>query len=348
MLRESNASINRGTMDESRRPQPQEQMYCVEHPDELVNYYCFQCNCSNICAECVIHGTHKNHDVQTIKKAYPTVCAKLEDLKSSVNSKIEDLINAQHKLDGGKKDIHDQVNSVKKRISDAFTDLRDNIDRKEQELLREADDFSDQNVKQIDHLLRLANGRAMNLSEHTQAIKEALNMYDHHSACEFYCKNYQQIKESNTSDLPQLDQIAGQTHKRFQISVHNINDILEGLHNYKLNIASLHLDINQPLDNSQSQQRREERGKGTNGGLNSQSPYDLGYKNSSGLKSSVAKTMNKIKQNLVVSERPQQQYYDYKASKGSAYKNPAMSQGYYNSRVYDEEDDEEDYMFMNR
>ena len=76
--------------------------YWAEHPDEFVNYYCFQCQCSNICAEWVIHGTHKGHDVQTIKKAYPLICSKLEDLKTNVNSKIEELITSQQKMEASK------------------------------------------------------------------------------------------------------------------------------------------------------------------------------------------------------------------------------------------------------
>ncbi len=146
--------------------------YCLEHTDELINYYCFQCNVGNICAECVIHGTHKGHDVQTLKKAYPLICSKLEDLKGSVHSKIEELISSQQKLDNGKKEIESQVGSIKKRISDTVKELKENIDRKEQELMREADEFSEANTKQVDHPLRLANGRAMNLSEHIQSIKE--------------------------------------------------------------------------------------------------------------------------------------------------------------------------------
>ena len=83
-------------------PQPHHQkqpVYCQEHPDELVNYFCFQCNIGNICAEWVIHGSHHGHDVQTIKKG---ICTRLEDLKANVSEKIEELLAAHKKIDMGK------------------------------------------------------------------------------------------------------------------------------------------------------------------------------------------------------------------------------------------------------
>ena len=101
-----NNEFKRESADYSKRqvkntPQ-QKGIYCAEHTDELINYFCFQWNCSNIWAEWVIHGSHKGHDVQTIKKAYPVVCSKLEDLKTNINEKIEEISNSQNKLDSSK------------------------------------------------------------------------------------------------------------------------------------------------------------------------------------------------------------------------------------------------------
>ena len=47
--------------------------FCIEHPDEEISYYCFDCLANCICPECVIHGAHKNHDVLTVKKSFPIV-----------------------------------------------------------------------------------------------------------------------------------------------------------------------------------------------------------------------------------------------------------------------------------
>ena len=189
----------------------------------------------------------------------------------------------------------------------------------------------------------------MNLKEHIQSIKQIVNQYDHFGAWDFYSKYYNQIKESNNSDLPQLEAITAQTQSKFQINVQNMNQIMESLQAFKLEVGSLHLEVNSLSKDSTGLRKSavayEERGK-----MNSmQSPniFEIGYKNNSSLKSSVAKTMNKIKQNLVVSDQ-KQQYYDFKPTKGSSFRNPANEKQLYENPPFEEDHDEEDFNFINR
>lgn len=42
---------SRETLGNAKRTTNSEQIYCTEHPDEFINYFCFQCNSGNICAE---------------------------------------------------------------------------------------------------------------------------------------------------------------------------------------------------------------------------------------------------------------------------------------------------------
>ena len=64
---------------------------CRHHPDEFVNYFCFTCHCPPICSECVIHGVHQGHSVQTIRKAFPHIQEDLEQLQSQTCQKLEEL-----------------------------------------------------------------------------------------------------------------------------------------------------------------------------------------------------------------------------------------------------------------
>ena len=83
----SQQSYNAGATNTSRRSEHPgvgrhmrpERDPCAEHPDEEVSYFCFDCMCV-VCSECVVHGIHKNHDVSTLKKAYPQIMANLDDL----------------------------------------------------------------------------------------------------------------------------------------------------------------------------------------------------------------------------------------------------------------------------
>lgn len=65
---------------------------CREHPEEEVNYFCFDCQTSApVCSECVIHGIHKGHNVATLKKAYPQIVGKVEELQLSLGSRVDEL-----------------------------------------------------------------------------------------------------------------------------------------------------------------------------------------------------------------------------------------------------------------
>ena len=245
--------------------------------------------------------------------------------------------------------MSEQVGNIKKRISDVFGDLKRHIERREHDLLKEADDFLDQHIKQIEGLIKLANGRSMNLGEHIQSIKQVINQYDQLGAWDFYSKYFNQINQTSASELPQLEEITNHTQTKFQINVQNMNQIMESIQAFKLEVGSLQLEVSNTskdvYDQRKSMAIHEERGR-----MNSmQSPniFELGYKNNTSLKSSVAKTMNKIKQNLVVSER--QQYWDFKPSKGSSFRNPAIEKHSFENRQFTEEEhDEEDFNFINR
>ena len=53
---------------------------CPAHPEEPLAYFCLDCECKCICAECVIHGLHKGHEVLSVKKAYPLLQSKVSSL----------------------------------------------------------------------------------------------------------------------------------------------------------------------------------------------------------------------------------------------------------------------------
>ncbi len=106
-----------------------------------------------------------------------------------------------------------------------------------------------------------------------------------------------------------MESISAQSRNKFTIKSQGINSIIEDLGNFKLNIGSLNLQMNalEDISNKRPSATFEERGKdGT--GL-PQNLFELGYKANTSLKTSVAKTMNKIKPNFV-DDSPQNQYFE--------------------------------------
>ena len=66
--------------------------FCKDHPEEEVQYFCFDCKCAPICPECVIFGAHKGHNVSLLKKATPTIMKHIEELYQQANQKMDELI----------------------------------------------------------------------------------------------------------------------------------------------------------------------------------------------------------------------------------------------------------------
>jgi B-box zinc finger/Putative zinc finger in N-recognin (UBR box) len=82
---------------------------CREHPEEEVNYFCFDCQTTSgpICSECVIHGLHKGHNVSTLKKAYPQILAKIEELQIQLGTKVDELQLQNQRLESRKREMAD-------------------------------------------------------------------------------------------------------------------------------------------------------------------------------------------------------------------------------------------------
>lgn len=49
---------------------------CHDHPEEELTYFCFSCS-RPICPECAIHGLHKDHKMETTRKAIKQIRALL-------------------------------------------------------------------------------------------------------------------------------------------------------------------------------------------------------------------------------------------------------------------------------
>jgi hypothetical protein len=97
---------------------------CQHHPEESVSYFCFSCHCPPVCAECVIHGEHQGHQVQTLRRAYPAISEQFEALLHTVNQKIEELQVQEGKLEVRKREVHDSNQNIKHQIAAQFEDLR--------------------------------------------------------------------------------------------------------------------------------------------------------------------------------------------------------------------------------
>ena len=68
----------------------------------------------------LLKGTHKNHEAQTIKKAYPIVKSKVEEVLSNLESKLDEVKVIEEKLEANRRDTKENSKSLKKQLIDIF------------------------------------------------------------------------------------------------------------------------------------------------------------------------------------------------------------------------------------
>ena len=87
--------------------------FCNSHPDEEVTYFCLDCENSCVCSECVIHGTHKNHEVQSLRKASSVIKQKLQSINNDITVKIQDLIQHEARVQQKRKELTELMDLIK-------------------------------------------------------------------------------------------------------------------------------------------------------------------------------------------------------------------------------------------
>ena len=142
---------------------------CKEH-NEDVSYFCLDCESRCICTECVVHGTHKSHDVLHIKKAYPLVTEKMNNLLNHVKDKIDDMNNLQSNIDAKKKEIAENTNTVKQQMANAFEEVRLRLLKKEKELMEKADVFLSEHIQEISTYSRVLQSNVISLNKIIDSI----------------------------------------------------------------------------------------------------------------------------------------------------------------------------------
>lgn len=142
---------------------------CKEHNEE-VSYFCLDCSTRCICSECVVHGIHKTHDVLHIKKAYPLVSEKMNNLLNHVREKIDDINGYGSSLDLKRKEIVESTNSVKQQMAGAFEEIRLRLHKKEKELMEKADIFLTEHLQELNTYVRVVQSNVISLNKVIDSI----------------------------------------------------------------------------------------------------------------------------------------------------------------------------------
>lgn len=157
---------------------------CKHHPDEPLQFFCLDCETECICAECAVHGEHKDHEVLNVKKAYQNLCNKVESLLDVAKTRVEELGTAMNRLEVQKRDLEAIAVGGRQGIRDAFEQVRRQISQKEAEVLRRIDEAAVDANRQLE--------------EHAPATEEKIRtLQESQSKLQRFCNEGQDVQALN-------------------------------------------------------------------------------------------------------------------------------------------------------
>lgn len=120
-------------------PLPRRFLRCPVHPEEPLQYFCLRCQSECICAECVIHGEHKGHEVLNVREAVRRLPEKVGELATTTRVRAEDIAGVARCANEGRRDLATVAERGRKDLRAAIEQLGLALMQEEKVLLTEVD-----------------------------------------------------------------------------------------------------------------------------------------------------------------------------------------------------------------
>ena len=175
---------------------------CNEH-NEPISYLCLDCMSKCICSECIVHGAHKNHEVLNIKKAYPLILSKVQDLYKNISEKIKELSISKNNIEQKKRNI-DAINTrCKNEIKNAFEIIRIRLNEKEKEIIEKTESTLKDNLNELNTYQHVIESKIAVLSKSIDSLNAHMMRKNELNLINYYCDNRNNITsqlESNENN----------------------------------------------------------------------------------------------------------------------------------------------------
>ena len=198
---------------------------CQEH-GEPITYLCLDCMSKCICSECVVHGIHRNHEVLNIKKAYPLIYNKTQEIGNHISAKIKELYNTQKNIQQKKNELNSLNNKCKIDIRQAFDELRSLLNKKEKEILDKTENTMNDNINELNTYNHIIQSKILLLNKLIETVNVYLMRKNELNLINFYTEN--------------KNKILAQTELNEINDINNIN--IQGMSNLKINIDKSSFD----------------------------------------------------------------------------------------------------------
>ena len=141
---------------------------CLVHEKSL-KIYCYDCD-SLICQHCTLKN-HRDHNFEFTKMAAPGEKTKLLEVIEPLKDLHVELANAVEHVQTAKLEVESQKNATFNIIRTSFKELRDILDKREQELVDEASAIVQEKVNKLsvqEKSLSLASAEVQSVMDYTE------------------------------------------------------------------------------------------------------------------------------------------------------------------------------------
>lgn len=212
--------------------------FCKDHGEELT-YYCFDCLCRCICSECVVHGVHKNHEVMNVKRAYPLIVEKSEDLLFQVQNRISENTNVQQSLEVKKKELVDNTSSLKQEMARAFEEIRIRLQKKEKEIMDKAEVFLHEHLQELNTYTRVLQSKVFSLNKTIDSINSNIGRRDEVTLLNFYSENKHKIAQTAETEIPDIPDFNSIYNMKININQNSFETLINTLNAIHVEITSM-------------------------------------------------------------------------------------------------------------
>ena len=253
---------------------------CREH-GEPISYLCLDCMSKCICSECIVHGIHHNHDVLNIKKAYPLIFSKTQDLHKFMTEKISEMDITKRNLEQKKSNIGVLNQRCQNEIKNAFQIIRLRLNEKEKEIIEKTKNTLKDNLNEINTYIHVIQSKIATLNKILDTLNAHLMRKDELTLINYYCDNKNNIlSQIETNDKNSIFNINAISDLKINIDKNSFDNMLISLNNLDFEINSFKgVDIYNQFNNGKYAAQRNLFGLDYKNRISNENPMNLNLNN---------------------------------------------------------------------
>jgi len=182
---------------------------CRIHPEEPLQYFCLQCQTECICAECVIHGEHRGHEVLNVREAVKRLPEKVGELANTTRLRAEEIAGHAQRAQEGRRELAAAAERGRAEVRGALKTLGASLRQDEKVLLGEVERC----VADVAEVLRVDSEAA--LVQALEELQKHQEAGDAARALAWYSK-LKQLVDSPERQRLDADRVASQLRGQLQ------------------------------------------------------------------------------------------------------------------------------------